>query len=62
MTDVMYQAVIVSDFVAAAELWLILEKAMAHADAKKIDPSVLVNARRNSQIWCMADLNQAAIC
>jgi len=45
MTDVMYQTTIPPLQRSLTQLRLILEKAMAHADAKKIDQSVLVNAR-----------------
>jgi len=41
----MYQASVPAFTLMLNNLSAILEKAMAHADAKKIDPAVLVNAR-----------------
>jgi uncharacterized protein len=45
MTISMFQATIPSIIRSLSNLKTILEKAAAHAEAKKIDPSVLINAR-----------------
>jgi hypothetical protein len=45
MTISMYQASIPPIIRSLTNLRAILDKAAAHADAKKIDPSVLINAR-----------------
>ncbi len=45
MSLTMYQASIPSFLRMLGNLSAILDKAAAHAEAKKIDPSILVNAR-----------------
>ncbi len=45
MSISMYVATVPPIIRSLNNLWAILEKAAAHAEAKKIDPSVLINAR-----------------
>ena len=60
MTISMYQATVPPITRALANLAAVLEKAAAHAEAKKIDPSVLVNARLYPDMFALAKQVQIA--
>ena len=60
MTVSMYKASIPGFVRMLANLSAILEKAAAHAEAKKIDPSVFVNARLAPDMFALARQIQVA--
>ncbi len=60
MTISMYQACIPTITRALANLADILEKAAAHAEAKKIDPAVLINSRLYPDMFPLAKQVQIA--
>jgi hypothetical protein len=52
MTISMYQALIPSIIRSLNNLMVILEKGAAHAEARKIDPSILINSRLYPDMLC----------
>ncbi len=56
----MYQASVPSFILMLNNLSAILEKAAAHAEAKKIDPSVLINSRLYPDMFALARQVQIA--
>jgi hypothetical protein len=60
MTISMYQASVPTITRSLANLIAILEKAAAHAEAKKIDPAVLVNSRLYPDMFALAKQVQIA--
>jgi hypothetical protein len=60
MTISMYQASVPTLTRSLANLIAILEKAAAHAEAKKIDPAVLVNSRLYPDMFALAKQVQLA--
>jgi uncharacterized protein len=60
MTNFMYVATIPSIIRSLSNLRTILEKAAAHAEAKKIDPAVLINARLYPDMYALSRQVQIA--
>lgn len=60
MSFTLYQASVPQFLRALGQLSTILDKAVAHAEAKKIDPVVFVNARLSPDMYSLAGQIQSA--